>query len=194
MTPGSPRMMVLPKMDVAAHTRVRLPAHYNYSNKCGKAPSCTGHPAGSRRWKGSGSAAVRLPARVRSRAKRLVHNPADGSRAAPALRAATETTVHFPGGSWSRFLVRQRRPHIVVSQHVAGTHDHCCTIRTTLSGGIGITCNFSLKVGKNPLQGQNTFFVDILTLILINAVRDRKASILMYDCGRLSSLSTGIWR
>jgi len=85
-----------------------------------------------RRWKGSGRAAGRLAARVRGRAKRLVYNPADGSRAAPALRAATETTVDFPGASGSRFLVRERRPHIVVSQHVAGTHDHCCTIRTTL--------------------------------------------------------------
>jgi len=52
----------------------------------------------------------------------FVHDFADRVQAAPALRAATEATVHVrrrPG--------RRRRhgvAHLVIAQHVAGTDDH----------------------------------------------------------------------
>lgn len=54
----------------------------------------------------------------------LVHDAPDGARAAPALRAAAEAMVHLSRGARRGFACRQRRPHVVVGEDVAGADDH----------------------------------------------------------------------
>src|SRR3982074_3228902 len=53
----------------------------------------------------------------------LVHDAADGARAAAALGAATKAAINLAGGA-RRLLSRQRGPNVVVGQHVARTDDH----------------------------------------------------------------------
>ena len=65
-----------------------------------------------------------MPATRRfGRIQRFVHDAADGARAAPALRAAAETAVHFTA-SPRRVVAGQRRADVVVGQHVTGADDH----------------------------------------------------------------------
>ena len=56
--------------------------------------------------------------------KALVHDPANGARAAPALRAATETAVDLVGGGGPGRGAVDCRPHVAVGKNVAGTNDH----------------------------------------------------------------------
>src|SRR5262249_2609816 len=54
---------------------------------------------------------------------RLVHDAADGARAAPALGAAAEAAIDLAGGPGIAALM-DRGTHVVIAEHVAGTHDH----------------------------------------------------------------------
>src|SRR5690606_30981102 len=54
---------------------------------------------------------------------RLVHDAADGARAAPALRAAAEALIDLERRAW-RVGASAGLAHLVVGQHVAGTDDH----------------------------------------------------------------------
>ena len=70
-------------------------------------------------------AARAAPARRAAGARdRLVHDPADGARATPALGATAKAMVDLPRRSRNVLARRQRRTHIVVREHVAGTHNH----------------------------------------------------------------------
>jgi hypothetical protein len=76
----------------------------------------------------SGSAAVlaaraALASRATGTGDSLVHDPADGARATPALGAATKTAINLAGGA-RRSLSRERGPNVVVGQHVARADDH----------------------------------------------------------------------
>jgi len=57
------------------------------------------------------------------RRNRLVHDAANGARAAAALDAAAEATIDLAGGARRRFST-DRGAHVVVSQHVARTDNH----------------------------------------------------------------------
>ena len=57
------------------------------------------------------------------RRNRLVHDAADGARAAAALDAAAEATIDLAGGA-RRLFGTDRGAHVVVSQHVARTDNH----------------------------------------------------------------------
>ena len=54
----------------------------------------------------------------------LVHDAADGTGAASALRAAAEAIVDLARGARRRFARRQGRAHIVIGEHVTGADDH----------------------------------------------------------------------
>jgi hypothetical protein len=56
-------------------------------------------------------------------AEGLIHDLADGTGAATALCAATETTIDLPSRTWPRFR-RAGGADILVAQNVAGTDDH----------------------------------------------------------------------
>src|SRR5262249_44939374 len=57
------------------------------------------------------------------RRNRLVHDAADGARAAAALDAAAEATIDRARGA-RRLFGTDRGAHVVVSQHVARTDNH----------------------------------------------------------------------
>src|SRR5262245_62047699 len=78
---------------------------------------------------------VALPsarAAAAGRRDRVVHDAADGARAAAALGAAAEAAIDLAGGG-RRLLGADRRAHVVVAQHVAGTDDHG---RSAFPGGL----------------------------------------------------------
>ena len=52
----------------------------------------------------------------------LVHNLADGARAAAALGAAAEAAIHLTSAAWRGR--RHSRSHFVVAQNIAGADDH----------------------------------------------------------------------
>jgi hypothetical protein len=66
----------------------------------------------------------RAPLRAGSAAQRLVHDAADGARATPALRAATEASIDLVGGGRAGRGTVESGPHIAVAEDVAGTNDH----------------------------------------------------------------------
>ena len=53
----------------------------------------------------------------------LVHDPADGARATPALGAAAEAAIDLTGRS-RRLLGAERRADVLVTQNVARTDNH----------------------------------------------------------------------
>ena len=59
--------------------------------------------------------------------ERLIHDLANGARAPPALRAATETAIHLVGGGRSGRRAVDDRTDFAVGQNVAGTNDHTDT-------------------------------------------------------------------
>ena len=65
------------------------------------------------------------------RAERLVHDVADGARAAAALGAATEAAIDLPRRARTH-LRRDGGADIVVTQDVAGTDDHGGPLMGTL--------------------------------------------------------------
>src|SRR5262245_36009745 len=73
----------------------------------------------------AGEAAVRTAASsgAASAGDCLVHDAADGACATPALGTAAETAIDLAGRARGP-LGRERRAHVVVAQHVAGTNDH----------------------------------------------------------------------
>ena len=62
--------------------------------------------------------------RSRTCTERLVHDPSDGGRATPALRAATEAAVDLTRGARGG-SARNRGAHRVVTEHVTRADDHC---------------------------------------------------------------------
>ena len=61
---------------------------------------------------------------LRTGGQRLVHDAADGARATPALRAATEATIDLVGGGRTGRGTIERGPHVAVAEDIAGTNDH----------------------------------------------------------------------
>ena len=57
--------------------------------------------------------------------ERFVHDAADGACAPPALGAAAEATIDFARGTRGSIIVRQRRAHVMIGEHVARADDHC---------------------------------------------------------------------
>src|SRR5438067_12559186 len=57
--------------------------------------------------------------------ERFIHDAANSARATPALGAAAKAMVDLPRRSRNVLAGRQRRTHVVVREHVAGTHNHC---------------------------------------------------------------------
>src|SRR5215471_14415965 len=55
----------------------------------------------------------------------FVHYAANGARAAAALRAATEAVIDLSRGARSDLAGRHCRAHVLIREHVAGTHNHC---------------------------------------------------------------------
>src|SRR5690606_32943474 len=81
-------------------------------------------PAGTASFGGqrpSGGAIGR--ARFTGALQRLVHDAANGARAAPALRAASEALINLIGRAWS-VRAGAGLTHLAVGQYVAGTDDH----------------------------------------------------------------------
>src|SRR5215470_14859120 len=72
------------------------------------------------------------------RRDRVVHDAADGARATAALGAAAEAAIDLPGRA-RRLLGADRRAHVVVAQHVAGTDDHG---GLAVPGGFSSLCNY----------------------------------------------------
>ena len=70
--------------------------------------------------------------------ERLVDNFADGARAAPALRTASQAAIDMTGRTAHR--TARGLAHVVVAQYVAGTDDHpgprfsllCCRLHFSL--------------------------------------------------------------
>src|SRR5262245_63280882 len=62
----------------------------------------------------------------------VVHDAADGARAAAALGAAAEAAIDLTGRP-RRLLGADRRAHVVVAEHVARTDDHG---RSAFPGGL----------------------------------------------------------
>ena len=56
--------------------------------------------------------------------QRLVHDPADGARAPPALRAASEAAIDLVGGRGARRSRFNGRPHVAVAENIARTNNH----------------------------------------------------------------------
>jgi hypothetical protein len=69
------------------------------------------------------AARAALAARSAGARNRFVHDPADRTRTASALGAATEAAVNLAGGA-RRSLRREGGPDVLVGQHVARTDDH----------------------------------------------------------------------
>jgi hypothetical protein len=81
-------------------------------------------------WK-SLNAAVRGAAVGIGSGQRLIDDAPYGPRAPPALRAATETAIDLAAGS-DGVVAGERRAHVLVGKHVAGTDDHCGKVRHEL--------------------------------------------------------------
>jgi hypothetical protein len=85
--------------------------------------------AGSRLLRdGTKDGASALPRSVRTisatrACDRLVHDISNGTRAPAALWAAAEATINLPGGAGYP-LIGERRAHVMVAKHVAGTDNH----------------------------------------------------------------------
>jgi hypothetical protein len=54
----------------------------------------------------------------------FVHDPTNGTRAPPALGAATEAMIDLARCPRRIFADRQRRAHVLVGEHVTGADDH----------------------------------------------------------------------
>jgi len=85
----------------------------------------------------SRAAAVARAGRGPGGGKCSVHDAPDGTSAPPALGAAAEAMIDFAGRTRRGFARRERRPHIVIGEHVAGADDHCRQARRA----IGKICN-----------------------------------------------------
>src|SRR6266446_3657225 len=96
-------------------------------------------PAGGKRRLSKADLVALATARAAAagRRDRVVHDAADGACATAALGAAAETAIDLPGGA-RRLFDADRRAHVVVAQHVAGTDDHG---RLAVPGGFSSLCN-----------------------------------------------------
>jgi hypothetical protein len=56
--------------------------------------------------------------------ERLVHDAADGARAPPTLRTASEAAIDLVGRRQRGRSGFNRRPHVAVAENIAGTNDH----------------------------------------------------------------------
>jgi len=84
-------------------------------------------------------AAVALAAGAAPRRQRIVHDLADGARAAAAFGTASEAAIDLRGGARPRFgSMMHGRSHVMIGDHVAGTDDH----GATTPGAIGTICNY----------------------------------------------------
>ena len=84
----------------------------------------SGVPA-SQRCRASSGMALVGPATARWRGgERLVQNSADGAGATPALRATAQAVIDLSGRARRRLAGSKCGAHVVVGEHVAGTHDH----------------------------------------------------------------------
>src|SRR5262249_35222995 len=107
------------------------------SGMCGKGGAGKGGnspPAGGKR-RLSKADLVALPtarAAAAGRRDRVVHDAADGARAAAALGAAAETAIDLPGGA-QRLLGADRRAPVGGAGHVGRTDDHG---RSAFPGGL----------------------------------------------------------
>src|SRR5262249_41434768 len=97
---------------MAGRTKDRLPPAAAGKANCGR----------KHRWSKAGSVALAWVT-CAGRRNRLVHDAADGARAAAALDAAAEATIDLAGGA-RRLFGTDRGAHVVVSQHVARTDNH----------------------------------------------------------------------
>src|SRR5262245_41649768 len=91
-----------------------------------------------------------LTARPAGCGQRLGHDLADGSRAAPALRAAPKAPIDLTRGA--RRVRAYRGPHGLVSQNIAGTDNH--------SSPGGVSCQLQL-IASGPggrMQMKRAFF------------------------------------
>src|SRR5215467_4240629 len=148
MTLASPCMVRIPD----PIGRDRRPSIENVA-KCAGATRGESPPAGGKR-RLSKADLVALPsarAAAAGRRDRVVHDAADGARAAAALGAAAEAAIDLAGGA-RRLLGADRRAHVVVAQHVAGTDDHG---RSAFPGGL-VVMQLSIHeaggAGKNKTQ------------------------------------------
>jgi hypothetical protein len=84
----------------------------------------------------------------------LVHDAADGARAAAALGAAAEAAINLPGRARC-IAATERRTHVVIAQHVAGTDDH---------GELGVPerfsclCNYRYMSAPRQAKAKRQFF------------------------------------
>jgi hypothetical protein len=69
------------------------------------------------------AAGAALAAASASAGDSLVHDPTNGAGAPPTLGAAAKATIGLAGGARGVPGV-ERRTHVVVAQHIAGTDDH----------------------------------------------------------------------
>ena len=89
-----------------------------------KRPGAQVPQAASRSKEGSAFAAVGPATGDLGSGESLIHDAPDRARAAPALRAAAEAVIDLARGPRRRFIVRQRRTHVVIGKHVTGTDNH----------------------------------------------------------------------
>lgn len=123
MTLASPFMARAPVLEAAGSVRAAV------GNRACSSEVGAGHQAGTLACK-SGRCAlwfegVRMTGAIRrAGGQRLVHDAADGARAPPALRAATEAAIDLIGRGRPRRRTIEGGPHVAVAQNIAGTNDH----------------------------------------------------------------------
>jgi hypothetical protein len=111
----------------------------------------------------SGNVATRPAAGGASRGQRFVHDAADGSGAAAALGAASETAVHLACRPRSGTVAGQCSAHVVVGEYVTGANDHRRQTRRSFC----INCNYPFLSTVQIDFNQKIFFEAILIFVVI---------------------------